>query len=177
MRHQQMWAPQWDAFNETRGRGRSLWVIVVGSAFVCVASWVLTHDTAPGVGLSLRSWLTLALAALVVVLLSAYRAAGLRLLLRAVAEYTAVAVLAVLLATTTAGAGSGAGGGHRAAAAADQRPAVIRRAVDAYDFVVGLWHQAQRKTTADQQQAPTTTTPPGSTDEPSGPGPRANGRP
>ena len=150
---QQMWAPQWEAFTEPRGRGRGLWVLVAGSALVCVLSWVLTHDTAPGVGLSLRSWLTLALAALVVVLLSAYHAAGLRLLLRAVAEYTVVAVLAVLLATTTTG-----GGGH-AAVAADQRPAVIRRATDAYDFVVGLWHQAQGKTSADRQ-APATTTPP-----------------
>jgi hypothetical protein len=152
MRHQPMWAPQWDALVEPRGRSRGLWVLVAGSALVCVASWVLTHDTTPGVGLSLRSWLTLALAALVVVLLSAYRAAGLRLLLRAVGEYTAVAVLAMLLATSSAGAG------RHAAAAADQRPAVIRGATDAYDFVVGLWHQAQGKTSADRQ-APTTTTP------------------
>jgi len=154
MRHQQAWAPQWDAPTELRGRGRWLWVIVAGGGFLCVLSWVLTHDTAPGIGLSLRSWLTLGLAALVVVLLSAYRAAGLRLLLRAVAEYTVVAVLAVLLATTTAG---GAGGGRHATA--DAQPAVIRRAVGAYDWLAELWHQAQRKTRADQQQAPTTTTP------------------
>ncbi len=157
MRHQQAWAPQWDAPIELRGRGRGLWVLVAGSAFVCVASWVLTHDTAPGLGLSLRSWLTLALAALVVVLLSAYRAAGLRLLVRAVAEYTAVAALAVLLATTT---GAGAGARHHAAAAADQRPAVMRRAVEAYDWLAELWHQTQRKTGTDQPQAPTTTMPP-----------------
>ena len=160
MRHQQAWAPPWGAPTDPllppRGRGRTLWAIVAGSGLVCVASWVLTHDTAAGIALSLRSWLTLALAALVVVLLSAYRTAGLRLLLRAVAEYTAVAILAVLLATT---ASAGAGGEH-AAAAAGQRPAVIRRASDAYHFVVGLWHQAQGKTSADQQQAPPTTTPP-----------------
>jgi len=146
---QQMWAPQWEAFTEPRGRGRGLWVLVAGSALVCVLSWVLTHDTAPGVGLSLRSWLTLALAALVVVLLSAYHAAGLRLLLRAVAEYTAVAVLAALLATTAS-----AGGGHHATA--DAQPAVIRRAMGAYDFITKLWHQAQDRA---DQQAPTTTTP------------------
>jgi hypothetical protein len=160
MRHQQAWAPQWDAPIEPR-RGRALWVIVVGSALVCVASWVLTHDTAPGVGLSLRSWLTLGLAALVVVLLSAYRAAGLRLLLRAVAEYTAVAVLAALLATTTA-----AGGPQPArqpskakatAAAAELCPSLVQAfAGGICDRLDQAWQQAKRNA---DQQPPTTTTP------------------
>src|SRR6266581_6933036 len=131
MRHHPMWAPQWEAFTEPRGRGR-WWVLVAGGLLICVASWVLTHDTTSGPGLSLRSWLTLGLAALLVVLLNSYRAAGARLLLRAVAEYAVVAALVVLLATT-----AGAGGVQRGAAAADQRPAVIRRAGHAYDFVVG----------------------------------------
>ncbi len=156
MRSQQAWAPPWEAPIEFRSRGR-WWLLVAGSFFICVVSWVLTHDTTPGAGLSLRSWLTLGLAALVVILLSAYRAAGARLLLRAVAEYAVVAALALLLATTSA---AGAGTGRHAAAGTDQRPAVIRRATDAYQFVVGLWHQAQGKTSADQQQPPPTTTPP-----------------
>ena len=157
MRHQQMWAPQWDAFTEPR-RGRGLWVLVVGSALVCVASWVLTHDTAPGIGLSLRSWLTLALAALVVVLLSAYRAAGLRLLLRAVAEYTVVAVLAVLLATTTTTTGRGPQPARqpskaKANAAAELCPTLVQAfAGGICDRLDQAWQQAKR--TADQQ-APT----------------------
>jgi hypothetical protein len=156
-RHPAAWAPPWGVPTEPllppRGRGRWRWAFLAAGGFLGVLSWVLTHDTAPGIGLSPRSWLTLGLAALVVVLLSAYRAAGLRPLLRAVAEYTAVALLAVLL-TSAAGA---AGGGQHAKPAA--QPAVIRGAVAAYDRLAELWHQAKDK--ADQQQAPTTTRPRG----------------
>jgi hypothetical protein len=157
MRHQQPWTP-WGAPTEPllppRGRGRWRWVIVAGGAFLCVVSWVLTHDTAPGVGLSLRSWLTLALAALVVVLLSAYRAAGLRPLLRAVAEYTVVAVLAVMLATTTAGRGpQPARQPSKANAAAELCPTLVQAfAGGICDRLDQAWQQAKR--TADQQ-APT----------------------
>ncbi len=162
MRHQQAWAPQWGAPTEPllppHGRGRWRWVLVAGGAFLCVVSWVLTHDTAPGIGLSLRSWLTLALAALVVVLLSAYRAAGLRLLLRAVAEYTVVAVLAVLLATTTTTTGRGPQPARqpskaKANAAAELCPTLVQAfAGGICDRLDQAWQQAKR--TADQQ-APT----------------------
>jgi small-conductance mechanosensitive channel len=159
MRHQQAWAP-WDAPTEPllppHGRGRWRWVIVAGGGFLCVVSWVLTHDTAAGVGLSLRSWLTLALAALVVVLLSAYRAAGLRLLLRAVAEYTVVAVLAALLATTTAGRGPQPArqpSKAKANAAAELCPTLVQAfAGGICDRLDQAWQQAKR--TGDQQ-APT----------------------
>src|SRR6266540_2568686 len=75
MRHPREFAPPWEAPIEFRSRGR-WWLLVAGSLLICVASWVLTHDTTPGAGLSLRSWLTLALAALVVILLNSYRAGG-----------------------------------------------------------------------------------------------------
>ncbi|SRR6266542_2789849 len=156
MRHPREFAPPWEAPIEFRSRGR-WWLLVAGSLLICVASWVLTHDTTPGAGLSLRSWLTLALAALVVILLNSYRAGGARLLVRAVAEYAVVAALAVLLATSTSAGGAGAG--RHATAAADQRPAAVRRVTDAYQFVVGLWHQAQGKANADRQPSPPTTRP------------------
>jgi hypothetical protein len=156
MRHPQELGPPWETFAMPRSRGR-WWLLVAGGLLIGVASWVLTHDTSPGAALSLRSWLTLGLAALVVVLLNSYRAGGARLLVRAIAEYALVAALAVLLATSTAG---GAGAGHHgsAAAAVDQRPAAVRRVSDAYRFVVGLWHQAQHQTNTDRQPTPTTTT-------------------
>jgi hypothetical protein len=66
-----------------------------------VAGFVLGHDR-PGPGLSTQGLLTIALAALVVVLLTLRRTAGPGPLLRAVAEYAVVAVLAGLL---VAGAG------------------------------------------------------------------------
>jgi hypothetical protein len=137
-----------------------VWLVLMGAGFLTVLSWVLTHDKAAGAGLSVRSWLTLALAALVVVLLSAYRTAGARLLLRAIAEYTAVAVLAVLLATTTARAPQPAHqpGKARANAAGQLCPAVVRGLAGGLcDRLDQAWQQANRKTS--QRSTPSTTTP------------------
>src|SRR4029450_863135 len=58
---------------------------------------------APATSLSERGLLTIALAALVVVLLTIHRTAGPSRLARAAAEYTAVALLAALLTLTAAG--------------------------------------------------------------------------
>jgi len=137
-----------------------VWLVLMGAGFLTVLSWVLTHDKAAGAGLSVRSWLALALAALVVVLLSAYRTAGARLLLRAIAEYTAVAVLAVLLATTTARAPQPAHqpGKARANAAGQLCPAVVRGLAGGLcDRLDQAWQQANRKTS--QRSTPSTTTP------------------
>jgi hypothetical protein len=87
-------------------RTRWLWLVPLAGGYLTVLGWVLTHD--PGPGLSDRAWLTLALAAALVVLLTWHRYAGLELrtvrLRRVVAEYALVAVLAGLLAT---GGGTG----------------------------------------------------------------------
>lgn len=164
-RHPAGWAPQWGTPTEPllppRGRGRWVWLVLMGAGFLTVLSWVLTHDKAAGAGLSVRSWLTLALAALVVVLLSAYRTAGARLLLRAIAEYTAVAVLAVLLATTTAARAPQPAhqpGKAKANAAGQLCPAVVRGLAGGLcDRLDQAWQQAKRK--ADRQSPPSTTTP------------------
>src|SRR6266536_795271 len=55
MRHPREFAPPWEAPIEFRSRGR-WWLLVAGSLLICVASWVLTHDTTPGAGLSRRRW-------------------------------------------------------------------------------------------------------------------------
>src|SRR5215213_1250530 len=78
------------------------WPILALAAFGAVAGLVLGHDH-PAPGLSTRGLVTLALAALVVVLLTLHRAAGPGPLTRAVAEYAVVAVLAGLLVADVGG--------------------------------------------------------------------------
>jgi hypothetical protein len=79
------------------------WPLSATVGFLAVAGYVFRHDPQPG--LSNRSWLTIALAAVVVLLLTAHRAGRGRLprapLARALAEYAVVALLAVLLATAS----------------------------------------------------------------------------
>jgi hypothetical protein len=79
------------------------WPISAIVGFLTVVGYVLGHDPQPG--LSNRGWLTVVLAAVVVVLLTVHRAGrnGPRApLARALAEYAVVALLAVLLATAGA---------------------------------------------------------------------------
>jgi hypothetical protein len=80
-------------------RTRWLWLVPLAAGFAAVLGWVLTHD--PGRGLSDRGFATIVLAATVVVALTAHRADTWHrfALTRAVAEFAAVATLAVLLAT------------------------------------------------------------------------------
>ena len=86
-----------------RSLGRWLWPTLAVSGFVAVVARTFDHDpSAPG--LSSRGLLTVALAAVVVVLLTIHRRNGPRPLARAMAEYTVVVVLAGLLAA--AGTGS-----------------------------------------------------------------------
>jgi len=134
--------------------------------FLAVVVQVLDHDpSAPA--LSYRGLLTIALAAVVVVLLTIHRRYGPRPLARAVAEYTVVAVLATLLATI-----GGAVDQHRAdhqasgqaraqATAADDQPRVvqavtkvlragakvIRAITGAVRWLVDLWHRADEQAT------------------------------
>jgi len=83
-------------------RRRWPWPLAAGAGFAAVLAYVLLRDD-PDPGLSRRAWLTLALAALLLVQLSLHRASGGgRWLARVTAEYAVVALLAVLLATTAA---------------------------------------------------------------------------
>ena len=130
------WAPLMDPgpfpLQAARSLGRWLWPTLAVSGFVAVIGLVLRHD-APAPGLSSRGLLTVALAAVVVVLLTLHRRYGPRPLARALAEYAVVfACWPVLLATTGVPLDQPAGRpprqrpGPAQAAAGDDQPAVIQ---------------------------------------------------
>jgi hypothetical protein len=151
------------------------WPTLAVAGFLAVAVYVTGHDP----GLSQRGLLTIALAALVVVLLTIHRTAGPSRLARAAAEYTAVALLAALLTLTAAGAqqlatptAKGEAKQAASAEASQDRPWVLRVAVGviravtravravtgAAGWLVDLWRQADAKTDH-PSRSPSTTTP------------------
>jgi hypothetical protein len=141
------------------------WPTLAVGGFLAVAVYVTGHDP----GLSQRGLVTIALAALVVVLLTIHRSTGPSRLARAAAEYTVVALLAALLTLTAAGAQHLAtpatkGDANQAATAraeaSQDRPWVLRVAagviravtkairavIGAARWVADLWRQAEAKT-------------------------------
>ncbi len=165
------WAPLMDPgpfpLQAARSVGRWLWPTLAVSGFLAVVVYSFAHDVlAPG--LSYRGLLTVALAAIVVVLLTIHRRHGPRRLSRAVAEYAAVALLATLLTAPGAGidqqpANHPASGQARAQpVAGDDQPAVIRAmttvlragaplvrgVTGAVRWLVELWHRADQQATA-----------------------------
>jgi uncharacterized membrane protein YphA (DoxX/SURF4 family) len=147
------------------------WPTLTLAGFGTVVGIVLGHDDPTTPGLSTRSLATIALAALVVVLLTIHRTAGPGALARAAAEYTVVALLAGLLATggavvdqqpTDPTRPSKPNRANAQAAAGDDQPAVLRavttvlragaavvRAVTgAGRWLVDLWHRADQQATA-----------------------------
>jgi hypothetical protein len=151
------------------------WPTLAVASFLAVAVYVTGHDP----GLSQRGLLTIALAALVVVLLTIHRTAGPSRLARAAAEYTLVALLAALLALTAAGnqqPGTPAANGeanHPAttrAEASQDRPWVlrvvagairavtraVRAVIGAVGWLVDLWRQADAKTDHPNRSSTTT---------------------
>jgi hypothetical protein len=159
------------------------WPISAITGFLIVVGYVFGHDD-PRPGLSNRGWLTIALAAVVVLLLTAHRAARggppRAPLARAVAEYAVVAVLAALLATaggqpqpTEPAQDSDAGrppstersaGRHPppeqadAAATPDRRPGIVRVISGVWGWLAELWHTAGELT--DRRSSPPSTTTP-----------------
>jgi hypothetical protein len=149
------------------------WPTLALAGFGVVAGFILGHDQ-PGPKLSTRGLLTIALTAVVVVLLSVHRAAGPGRLARATAEYAIVAVLAALLAlaggldqpqsnpatssamneakqagtsTPNRKAGDDQPGVLRAAAAVTRAVTkAIRAVTGAVGWLVDLWRQAEAKT-------------------------------
>jgi hypothetical protein len=165
------------------------WPILALAGFAAVAGLVLGHDH-PASGLSTRGLVTIALAALVVVLLTLHRAAGPGPLARAVAEYTVVAVLAGLLAADLGGITQPPSGSATSAAKADasqaaratpnleadqDRPWLLRAAAavvravtktiravtGAVRWVVDLWHRADQQANRRPSDSPSTTRPTG----------------
>jgi hypothetical protein len=155
------------------------WPTLAVVGFLAVVGYTLAHDPRPG--LSNRSWLTLVLAAVVVVLLTVHRAGRGRPprwpLARAVAEYAVVALLAGLL--VTAGGQQPAGRAEDGArrrqaterpadrrppaeraerAAADRRPGIVRVVTGVRDWLADLWRTASEQ--ADRRTSPSPTTTP-----------------
>jgi hypothetical protein len=175
------WAPLLDRGPLPRRAAGSVarwwWPTLAVAGFLAVAVYVTGHDPS----LSQRGLGTIALAALVVVLLTVHRSAGPSRLARAAAEYSAVALLAALLTLTAAGAqqlatpaakGDAKQAATARAEASQDRPWVLRvaagvvravtkaiRAVTgAARWVAHVWRQANAKTDH-HSPTPSTTTP------------------
>jgi hypothetical protein len=152
------------------------WPTLAVASFLAVAAYVTGHDPS----LPPRGLITIALAALVVVLLTIHRTAGPSRLARATAEYTAVALLAGLLALTAAGnqqpvtpaaKGEAKHPATAQAEASQERPRVlgivagairaatraVKAVIGAVGWLVDLWRQAD--TTTDHPNRSSTTTP------------------
>jgi hypothetical protein len=165
------WAPLMDPgpfpFHAARSLGRWLWPALTISGFLAVVAYTVAHDP-PAPGLSYRGLLTVALAAVVVVLLSIHRRHGPGSLTRALAEYAVVALVATLLAAPGVGIDQqpadhpGRGQARAQAAAGDDQPTIIRAATTvlragakvvraitgAARWVVDLWRRADQQATA-----------------------------
>jgi hypothetical protein len=143
------------------------WPTLTLAGFGAVVGIVLGHDDPTAPGLSTRGLATIALAALVVVLLTIHRTAGPGALARAAAEYTVVALLAGLLATGGAVVDqqptdpTKPNHANAQVVAGDDQPAVLRavttvlragaavvRAVTgAARWLIDLWRQADQQAT------------------------------
>ena len=149
------------------------WPTLAVTGFLAVVAYVTGHDH-PDSSPSNRGLLTIALAAMVIVLLTFHRTAGPGPLARAAAEYTVIALLAALLALTgsdqpptnptspaaTTDANQATTDKPNPDADADRRPGVLRiaarvaRAVTtairaitgAAGWVADLWRQANTNT-------------------------------
>jgi hypothetical protein len=131
------------------------WPATAVGGFLVVAGFVLGHDD-PAPGLSGRGLAAIALAAVVVVLLSIRRTAGPGPLARAIAEYTLVALLAGLLATTGIDAAQRPSGGTQASVAPDRRPALVKTLDGFRDWLATWWRWADQE--YDRRTSPPSTT-------------------
>jgi hypothetical protein len=147
--------------------GRWLWPITAVVGFLAVVGYLLGHDDR-GPGLSDRGLLALALAVVVLVVLTVRRAAGPGPLARTLAEYALVALLTVLLVTAGAdqpptSPGDDSGGRRQATEqadagpTADRRPGIVRVVTGVWGWLADLWHTAGQQT--DRHPSPTSTTP------------------
>ena len=144
--------------------GRWLWPATVLAAFAAVAAYVAA--TSPGPGISTRGLVTLALAVIVLVVLTVRRRWGPLAVLRTLAEYAVVATLAGLLILAAAPpAAQPTRERQTRTEQAATLPPVIRQVVGAWDRlasaagrVAELWRRAGAR--ADHRSPPSSTTRP-----------------
>jgi hypothetical protein len=161
---QQVTDPVWSPFGPlahpaqrgpARARTRWLWAVPIMAGILTVVGWTLSHDTAPGLALSKRSWITVAAAAVVAILLAAHhRRGGGRLALRVALEYAAVALLVFLVATASAAPSASPTNGKahptRAEAIASACPSVTKPVARA----TCLWQQTSKAANHTQPSQP-----------------------
>ena len=156
------WAPLIDPgpapLRTARSVRRWLWPTVAVTGFLAVTGFVLAHDD-PAPGLSRRGLLTIALAALVVVLLTIHRRYGAWSLTRALVEYAVVFVLAVLFATTGLNVDQPPPGAEQASATRDQRPALVKT-IDGFGDWLSEWRTWAHKETDRRAQSASASSPP-----------------
>ena len=149
------WTPRVDPdprpLQAVRSIGRWLWPTLAVGGFLAVTSFVLRHDN-PAPGLSHRGLLTVALAAVVVVLLTLHRRYGPRPLARALVEYAVVFGLAVLVATTGVPLEAPAAPTSQASTVPDQRPALVKT-LDSFRDWLSEW-RAWARTQRDRRPHP-----------------------
>jgi hypothetical protein len=153
------WAPLVDhgplPLQTARSVGRWLWPTMAVAGFLAVTSFTLTHDD-PTPGLSLRGLCTIALAAVVVVLLTVRRTAGPGPLTRALFEYAVVFLLATLVATTGIPVDQPTAS-SQPSATADQRPALVKT-IDSFRDWLDQWRTwAHTETNRRAHSSPTAT--------------------
>jgi hypothetical protein len=155
------WAPLVDAgpgpLHPARSVRRWLWPTVAVTGFLALTGFVLGHDD-PNPGLSVRGLLTIALAAVVVILLTIHRRSGPGPLARALVEYAVVFFLAVLLATTGLNVDQPPAGAEQASAARDQRPALVKT-LDGFGDWLSEWRAWVRKETNRRAQSSSASSP------------------
>ena len=153
--HMPGWAPLIDPgpapLHAVRSVGRWLWPTVAVTGFLALTGFVLSHDD-PAPGLSRRSLLTIALAALVVVLLTIHRRYGAWPLTRALVEYAVVFLLTVLIATIGLDPSQPPADAEQASAARGQRPALIK-VIDGFGDWLSEWRAWVHKETDRRAQS------------------------
>jgi hypothetical protein len=155
--------PGWTPLSEPSRRlsagelGRWLWSATVLAAFAAVVAYVLASS--PGPGVSVRGLVTLALAVIVLAVLTLRRRWGPLAVLRTIAEYAVVAALAGLLVVAGVAAPAERPARERQAATeqASTLPPGIRQVAGAWDWLAELWRQADAE--ADHRTPPSSTRP------------------
>jgi hypothetical protein len=144
---------------------RWLWPGTVLATFAALAAYVV--ETSPGPGISTQGLVTLALAVIVLAVLTLRRRWGPLAVARTLAEYTVVAALAGLLVLAAApSAPAERPATERRPAETEQAatlPPVIRQVVGAAGWLHELWQRAGRQ--ADHRTPPPSTTRPQPTGE------------